>query len=97
MPIDIDAEILAREGALDVANNLAHAKAREEYLTAFRRTYNAKVAESRDMDTALHAAGEIAQHAYCNVHCVAFLNALHNEVVKELAKIQREVARQDRS
>ena len=83
--LDLDVEIRAREGMLDVANKLAHVKARAEYIAAFRRTYNAKVAESRDMDAALHGADEAAKQAYCNVHCVTFLIAFPKEVVEEPA------------
>ena len=83
MAIDMDAEILAREGALDAANEAAHAKAREEYKAAFRRTYYASVAESHDADAALRAAGEIAKQAYCNVQCAVFLAAMPNEIDRE--------------
>ena len=88
MPIDIDAEILARQDALNIANDLAHFKASEAYVTAFRQTYNARVTESRDTDAALHDADEIAMQAYCNAHCVAFMNAIAKKLLEELARIQ---------
>ena len=85
MPIDIDAEILARQDALNIANDLAHFKASEAYVTAFRQTYNARVTESRDTDAALHGADEVAKQAYCNVHCLTFLTAFSKGVVDEPA------------
>lgn len=86
MPIDLDVEIGAREGVLDAANKLAHVKARDEYITTFRRTYNAKVAESCDIHAALHGADEVAKQAYCNVHCITLLTAF---------PIQRDPRRED--
>ena len=79
--LDLDVELSAREGVLDVANKLAHVKARAEYIAAFRRTYNAAVAESRDADAALHGADEAAKQAYCNVHCTTFLATFSKEVI----------------
>ena len=88
MPIDIEAEILDRQAALNLANDLAHFKASEAYVTAFRLAYNALVTESRDTDAARHDANEIAMQAYCNAHCVAFMNAIAKKLLEELARIQ---------
>jgi hypothetical protein len=81
--IDIDAEILAREVALEVATKLAHVKAREAYKAAFRTTYNATVAENPHADAARHGAGEVAKQGYCNVACTTFLAAMPNEIEGE--------------
>lgn len=77
--LDLDVELSAREGVLDAASKLAHVKARDAYVAAFRRTYNAAVAESRDIDAALQGADEVAKQAYCNVYCVTFLTAFPKE------------------
>ena len=73
--LDLDVELSARKGALDAANKLAHVKARDAYVAAFRRTYNAAGAERRDIDAALHGAAEVAKQAYCDVHSITFLTA----------------------